>query len=73
VPNSPVYAEKYGQLDASIFYAVTPAIKMGFQGVNLTNSITRTSYVINDDLLTRPRNWFIADRRFTFSIRASFR
>ncbi len=72
-PNAPVYAEKYGQLDASIFYAVTPAIKMGFQGVNLTNSITRTSYVINDDLLTRPRNWFIADRRFTFSIRASFR
>ncbi len=73
VPNSPVFAEKYGQLDASIFYAVTPSIKMGFQGVNLTNSITRTSYVINDDLLTRPRNWFIADRRFTFSVRASFK
>ncbi|MEG3169661.1 TonB-dependent receptor [Sphingomonas sp. LB3N6] len=73
VPNAPVYAEKYGQLDASIFYAVTPSVKMGFQGVNLTNSITRTSYVINDDLLTRPRNWFIADRRFTFSIRASFK
>ena len=73
VPNSPVYAEAYGQLDASIFYAITPSIKMGFQGVNLSNSITRTSYVINDDLLTRPRNWFINDRRFTFSIRASFK
>ncbi|MEG3083024.1 TonB-dependent receptor [Sphingomonas sp. PB2P12] len=72
-PNSPVFAEKYGQLDASIFYAVTPSVKMGFQGVNLSNSITRTSYVLNDDLLTRPRNWFIADRRFTFSIRASFK
>jgi TonB-dependent receptor len=69
VPNSPVIAEKYGQLDASIFYAVTPSIRMGFQGVNLTNSITKTSYVLNDDVLTRPRNWFINDRRFTFSVR----
>jgi TonB-dependent receptor len=72
-PFAPVYAEKYGQLDASIFYAVTPNVRMGFQGVNLANSITRTSYVINDNLLTRPRNWFINDRRFTFSIRASFK
>ncbi|TCP98174.1 TonB-dependent receptor [Sphingomonas sp. PP-F2F-A104-K0414] len=72
-PFSPVYAESYGQLDASIFYAVTPSIRMGFQGVNLTKSVTRTSYVINDDLLTRPRNWFINDSRFTFSIRASFK
>lgn len=69
VPNSPVIAEKYGQLDASIFYAVTPSIRMGFQGVNLTNSITKTSYVLNDEVLTRPRNWFINDRRFTFSVR----
>jgi TonB-dependent receptor len=72
-PFAPVFAESYGQLDASVFYAVTPSIRLGFQGVNLTNSITRTSYVINDDLLTRPRNWFINDRRFTFSIRASFK
>ncbi|WP_380787719.1 TonB-dependent receptor [Sphingomonas sp. R86521] len=72
-PFAPVYAEKYGQLDASIFYAVTPSIRMGFQGVNLSNSVTRTSYVINDNLLTRPRNWFIADRRFSFSVRASFK
>lgn len=72
-PNAPVFAESYGQLDASIFYAVTPTIRMGVQGVNLTNSITRTSYVINSDLLTRPRNWFINDRRFTFSFRAAFK
>ena len=73
VPNSPVIAEKYGQLDASIFYAVTPSVRMGFQGVNLTNSVTKTSYVLNDDLLTRPRNWFINDRRFTFSVRVSIK
>ncbi|MFD1949969.1 TonB-dependent receptor [Sphingomonas arantia] len=73
VPNAPVYAESYGQVDASIFYAVTPEIRMGFQGVNLSKAITRTSYVINSDLLTRPRNWFINDQRFTFSVRASFK
>ncbi|MEG3173625.1 TonB-dependent receptor [Sphingomonas sp. ZB1N12] len=73
VPNSPVFAESYGQVDASIFYSITPSVRMGFQGVNLTNSITRTSYVINDDLLTRPRNWFINDRRFTFSIRVAIK
>ncbi|WP_380780629.1 TonB-dependent receptor [Sphingomonas sp. R86520] len=72
-PFAPVYAESYGQLDASVFFAVTPSIRMGFQGVNLTKSVTRTSYVINDDLLTRPRNWFISDRRFSFSIRAAFK
>ncbi|NTS65547.1 TonB-dependent receptor [Sphingomonas sp. HHU CXW] len=72
-PNAPVYAESYGQFDASAFVAVTPEVRLGIQGVNLTNSITRTSYVINDDLLTRPRNWFIADRRITFSVRASFK
>jgi len=73
VPNSPVFAEKYGQLDASIFYAVTPYLRMGFQGVNLSNSITRTSYVLNNDVLTRPRNWFINDSRYTFSIRVNYR
>ncbi|WNO52372.1 TonB-dependent receptor [Stakelama saccharophila] len=72
VPNSPVFNEAYGQLDASIFYAVTDNIRMGFQAVNLTNSISETQYVINDELLKRPRNWFINDTRFTFSIRAQF-
>ncbi|UUL82477.1 TonB-dependent receptor [Sphingomonas qomolangmaensis] len=73
VPNAPVIQDAYGQLDASIFYAVTPSIRMGFQAVNLTSAITRTNYVINNDLLERPRNWFVGDSRYTFSIRANFR
>lgn len=72
VPFAPVFSEKYGTLDASIFYSVNKNIRMGFQGVNLTNSITQTTQVINDDLLIRPRQWFVNDRRFTFSIRAQF-
>ncbi|WEK01439.1 MAG: TonB-dependent receptor [Candidatus Sphingomonas phytovorans] len=72
VPFAPVFNEATGQLDASAFYSVTPNIKMGFQGVNLLNSTLRTTQVINNDLLRRPRSWFMNDRRIVFSIRAKF-
>jgi TonB-dependent receptor len=72
VPFAPVFNESTGQLDASVFYNVTPNIKMGFQGVNLLNSTLRTTQVINNDLITRPRSWFMNDRRIVFSLRAKF-
>ncbi|MCR6643915.1 MAG: hypothetical protein NVV62_05010 [Terricaulis sp.] len=64
--------EDTGQLDGSIFYRVTDNFRIGVQGVNLTNEITRTSQVLNDDLLRTGRSWFMNDRRFTFVARASF-
>jgi TonB-dependent receptor len=70
VPFAPVFNESTGQLDASVFYNVTPNIKMGFQGVNLLNSTLRTTQVINNDLVRRPRSWFMNDRRIIFSLRA---
>jgi TonB-dependent receptor len=70
VPYAPVFNEATGQLDASVFYNVTPNIKMGFQGVNLLNETLRTSQVINNDLTRRPRSWFMNDRRIIFSLRA---
>jgi TonB-dependent receptor len=72
VPFAPIMNEATGQLDGSIFYSVTPQIKFGVQGVNLTNEITRTSSVINNDLLTAPRSWFMNDRRFTGVVRVTF-
>jgi TonB-dependent receptor len=72
VPFAPIMNEATGQLDGSIFYSVTPQIKFGIQGVNLTNEITRTSSVINNDLLTAPRSWFMNDRRFTGVVRVTF-
>jgi TonB-dependent receptor len=71
VPYAPILSADYGQLDASIFYQVTPNLRMGFQGVNLTNSQTETKQVITDTII-RPRQWFINDRRFTFSARFRF-
>ncbi len=72
VPFAPIFSEATGQLDASIFLNVTPNIRFGIQGYNLTAATTRTSQVINNDILTAPRSWFVADRRFTLSVRARF-
>ncbi|MBW4332020.1 TonB-dependent receptor [Stakelama sp. CBK3Z-3] len=72
VPFAPIFAEPTGQLDASIFYDVTPRVRIGIQAVNLTDKQTRTTQVINDELLRAPRSWFVTDRRFTLSVRARF-
>lgn len=70
VPFAPIFSEATGQFDASLFVNVTPNIRLGVQGYNLTAETTRTSQVINNNLVTAPRSWFVADRRFTLSLRA---
>ncbi|GGZ44385.1 TonB-dependent receptor [Asticcacaulis endophyticus] len=72
VPYQPIMQEASGQLDGSLFYSVTPQIKVGVQGVNLTNEVTKTAAVLNNDLLTAGRSWFMNDRRVTFVIRGTF-
>jgi TonB-dependent receptor len=72
VPFAPIIQEDSGQLDGSIFYSVNDNIRVGMQAVNLTNEVTRTSQVLNNDLLTAPRSWFMNDRRFTFIVRGTF-
>ncbi|HVJ03448.1 MAG TPA: TonB-dependent receptor [Sphingomonas sp.] len=76
-PFDPVFQEDYGQLDASIFYQVTPNLRMGVQGVNLTNSITKTSVAVEgpggvDDIRIIPRGWFMNDRRISAIARFNF-
>ncbi|MFN4295828.1 MAG: TonB-dependent receptor [Brevundimonas sp.] len=72
VPYAPIMQEDTGQLDGSFFYTLNDNWKLGVQGVNLTNEITRTSQVLNNDLLRAGRSWFMNDRRFTVVLRASF-
>lgn len=72
VPFAPIMNEATGQLDGSAFYSLNDNIKIGVQAVNLTNEITRTSQVLNNDLLRVGRSWFMNDRRFTFIVRATF-
>lgn len=75
VPFAPIFNESTGQLDASIFFSINDKIRIGIQGVNLLNEVTRTSSVLTADannILTAPRSWFMNDRRFSFIARARF-
>lgn len=71
-PFSPIYGESTGQLDASIFYDLTENIKIGVQGVNLLDEVTRTSQVIDYSGTRATRSAFRNDRRYTFLVRMSF-
>ena len=71
-PYSPIFQEATGQLDGSIFYEVTDEIKLGVQGVNLLDEVTRTSQVIDFDGTRVTRSAFRNDRRFTFLARFDF-
>jgi TonB-dependent receptor len=72
VPYAPIMNEASGQLDGSLFYTINPKVKIGVQGVNLTNEVIKTTQVLNNDLLKAGRSWFMSDRRYTFVLRASF-
>lgn len=72
VPFAPIFNEPTGQIDGSIFYSINKNIRLGIQGVNLTNEVTRTSQVINNELLRAPRSWFMNDRRFSGIVRVTF-
>lgn len=71
-PFSPIWQESTGQLDASLFVAVTDRIKLGVQGVNLLDEVTRTTQVIDFDGTRLTRSAFRNDRRFTFLARFDF-
>lgn len=76
VPFAPIFNESTGQLDGSIFFSLTDNIRVGVQGVNLLNEITRTSQVIEasaqNGIVRAPRSWFMNDRRFSAVLRATF-
>ncbi|WP_299192272.1 TonB-dependent receptor [uncultured Erythrobacter sp.] len=71
-PFSPIYQESTGQLDASIFFSVTDYLKLGVQGVNLLDEVTRTSQVVDFDGTRITRSAFRNDRRYTFLARFDF-
>lgn len=68
-----IFNESTGQLDASMFFNITDNIRVGVQGVNLLNEVTRTTqaYTGDPDVLA-PRSFFMNDRRFSFILRGNF-
>ena len=71
-PFSPIWQESSGQLDASAFYQVTDNVKVGIQAVNLLDTITETSQVVDFDGTRITRSAFRNDRRYSFLMRFSF-
>lgn len=71
-PFSPIYGEATGQLDGSIFFNVNSHIKLGIQGVNLLDEVTRTSQLIDFAGTRTTRSAFRNDRRYTFVARFDF-
>ena len=71
-PFSPIYQEPGGQLDASIFFNVTDNVKLGVQGVNLLDQVTKLSTVIDYDGTRVTSAAFRNDRRYTFIARFEF-
>lgn len=73
-PFEPTIAEATGQLDATIFFGVSKYFKLGVQGVNLLDEISRTSSVYTTDGTGRDvaRSFFKNDRRVTVIARFTF-
>ncbi|MCM8730616.1 TonB-dependent receptor [Hephaestia sp. GCM10023244] len=72
-PYTSIFQDATGQLDASAFINVNKWIKLGVQGVNLTNEVTKTLQAYKGDpSALAPRSYFMNDRRFSFIIRGNF-
>ncbi len=69
-PYYSIFNEDTGQLDASIFFTVTEGLRIGVQGVNLLNEVTKTwqAFAGDPDLLA-PRSYFMNDRRYSLVLR----
>lgn len=72
-PYTSIFQDAYGQLDASAFISINKYVKIGVQGVNLTNSVTKTLQAYRGDpAYLAPRSYFVNDRRFSFILRGNF-
>lgn len=69
---APVYQTAYGQVDASLFYNINDNLKIGIEGVNLTNETTTTEVQLNQAGQRTQSLNFTTDRRYAVTLRANF-
>ena len=72
IPYFPIYNAAEGHLDASAFLTLTKGLRIGIQGVNLNNAVTKTLQQYTADGKIGPRSYFMSDRRYSFIIRGSW-
>ena len=68
----PIFNESIGFLDASVFYDINENFKVGIQGSNLTDEVTRTSMQVDQEGNRRLRGAFVNDRRISLVLRGVF-
>ena len=69
---APQWYDDHGELDGSVFYAINDNFTVGMQMVNIANERSETLMILNDDLLSTGRSWFVSDRRIAFVLRGLF-
>lgn len=65
----PIWADDYGQLDASIHYRPSRSLDFFAEAQNLTQEETVLFQQVTNDGLLLPRSWFRHDRRFQLGLR----
>ena len=67
----PVFADAYGQLDGSIFYAFNEHVKLGLEMNNLNNAEQRTLMYQNASG-KHTTSWYVNDTRYALTLRVTF-
>ena len=71
-PFTPILNDATATLDGSFFWRFKDNMEIGLQAVNLTDEVTKTLSVINQDLDEAPRSYFRQDRRLALIFRGNF-
>ncbi len=66
----PLYADAYGELDASVFYKITANVTVGFEALNVTDSIYRE--LQTQHIATSTFAWYGSGRTYSVQLRATF-
>jgi TonB-dependent receptor len=65
----PLYADSYGELDASVFYNITPHLTLGVQGLNLTDTLYKELAQQHIGMTTFA--WYGSGRTYSVQLRAT--
>ena len=59
----PIWADDYGQLDASLFYTINERLSNGLEAQNINNA--KFCQLMDQHIGTRGRAWFVSGPRYT--------
>ncbi len=66
----PLYADSYGELDASLFYKIDSHITLGLEALNLTDSIYKE--LMQQHVATSTFAWYDSGRTYSAQVRVTF-